>query len=164
MSGKASATGSKDTIIDMVGKETDLSTCLECRSHPDCFAWAKGRCTALTSADDPCVFYKSTEENNAELRRCYQRLKDTGRTDLLKLYKETNIALGLLDEEITALEDVTSLFDEYSEMDFQKKLAKAMEQEDGDLMDDDNSLNNDFLSEDSSLNENGEEADEPDGD
>lgn len=93
-------------VRDRVGEKTDLSLCPECPMHADCFAWINGKCTALKTVDtaEPCVFYKSTEENLSQARLCYQRLKDIGRSDLINKYIKALSAMGLLDDEIREAE------------------------------------------------------------
>ena len=104
-------------IRDRVGERTDLSLCPSCASHPDCFANIDGRCTALSKVDEsaPCSFYKSAEENTAEAKRCYQRLKDTGRSDLISKYIKPLSAMGMLDDEIEAAEQYGEQFDTFRE-------------------------------------------------
>ena len=42
---------------DRIGEEVDLAKCPVCTDQPDCFSYMEGRCTALKSADEGCVFY-----------------------------------------------------------------------------------------------------------
>ena len=116
-------------IRDRVGEKTDLSLCPPCASHPDCFANIDGRCTALSKVDEeqPCAFYKSIEENTADAKRCYQRLKDTGRSDLISKYIKPLSAMGMLDDEIEAAEQYGEQFDTFREDNYREQLEKAME-------------------------------------
>lgn len=127
-------------IRDRVGERTDLSFCPLCTSHPDCFANIDGRCTALSKADEeaPCAFYKSAEANTAEAKRCYQRLKDTGRSDLISKYIKPLSAMGMLDDEIKAAEQYGEQFETFREDNYREQLEKAMDSGglDDDLLDD----------------------------
>ena len=116
-------------IRDRVGERTDLSLCPPCASHPDCFANIDGRCTALSKVDEsiPCIFYKSAEANTAEAKRCYQRLKDTGRSDLISKYIKPLSAMGMLDDEIEAAEQYGEQFDTFREDNYRVQLEKATE-------------------------------------
>lgn len=73
-------------IIDRVGEETDLEECSLCFAA-SCFACVSEHCTALKKlADGGCVFYKDAEENLREIRKCFYRLIQNERFDLLMKY------------------------------------------------------------------------------
>ena len=116
-------------IYDRVGERTDLSLCPECAAHPDCFANIDGRCTALRSVDgeETCGFFKTEAQYMAEAKRCYQRLKDEGRADLIARYIKPLSALGLLDDEIEAAEQYGEQFDAFRESNYQEQFDKAIE-------------------------------------
>ena len=118
----------KYKITDRVGERVDPEMLPVCNAHTDCFAWKEGRCTALNAkADtDNCGFYKTEAEAMAECRKCYQRLKEQDRTDLIVQYIKPLTALGLLDEEIEAAEKYGEQFDRFEEADYQAQLEKAM--------------------------------------
>lgn len=91
----------KNNLIDRIGEEVILENCPECPEHPDCFACLEGRCTALSeSGGMSCVFYKPADRGINECRDAYEKLKETGRYDLLQKYFKAFTALGFLDEEI----------------------------------------------------------------
>ncbi len=115
-------------VRDQVGEKTDLSLCPECPMHADCFASMDGKCTALKTVNtaEPCVFYKSTEENLSQARRCYQRLKDTGRTDLINKYIKALSAMGLLDDEIREAERYGDELDAFQESNYQALMDEAI--------------------------------------
>ena len=144
-------------IRDRVGERTDLSLCPPCASHPDCFANIDGRCTALSTVDEsiPCIFYKSAEANTAEAKRCYQRLKDTGRSDLISKYIKPLSAMGMLDDEIEAAEQYGEQFDTFREDNYRVQLEKAKEG---------GGLDDDLLDEADDTDETDTEADEADAD
>ena len=127
-------------IRDRVGEMTDLNECPVCTVHPDCFAIIEGHCTALQKTDDskPCPFYKNAEVNMAEAKECYQRLKDKGRSDLIRMYIKPLSAMGMLDAEIEAAERYGEEFDSFRENDYQEQLARMLEDDgfDDDLLDD----------------------------
>lgn len=132
-------TENPNIIYDRVGERTDLSLCPECAAHPDCFANIKGRCTALRSVDgaESCGFFKTEAQYMAEAKRCYQRLKDEGRSDLITRYIKPLSALGLLDDEIEAAEQYGEQFDAFRESNYQEQVDKALEGGmDYDLLDD----------------------------
>lgn len=118
----------KYKITDRVGERVDPETLPVCNAHPDCFAWMDGRCTALNArADtDNCGFYKTCDDAMAECRRCYQRLKDQDRTDLIVKYINPLTALGLLDDEIEAAERYGAQFDRFEEANYLEQLEEAM--------------------------------------
>lgn len=115
-------------VRDRVGEKTDLSLCPVCQMHADCFAAMDGKCTALKTVNtaEPCVFYKSTEENLSQARRCYQRLKDTGRSDLINKYIKALSAMGLLDDEIREAERYGDELEAFQESNYQALMDEAM--------------------------------------
>lgn len=131
----------ENKVRDKVGELTNLSLCSECPAHPDCFANMEGRCTALRQVDDAeaCPFYKTADKNLSEAKRCYQRLKEEGRSDLIARYVKTLSAMGVLDDEIEAAERYGEEFDSFRESDYQEQLTRALEGEgfDDDLLDED---------------------------
>ena len=118
----------KHKITDRVGERVDPETLPICNTHPDCFAWMEGRCTALNAKanTDNCGFYMTNEEAMAACKRCYKRLRDQDRTDLIAKYIKSLTALGLLDEEIVAAEKYGEQFDSFEETNYQEQLEKAM--------------------------------------
>ncbi len=165
---KALGTENPNIVIDRIGKETDLSSCPKCPVYgtiPDCFACINGHCTALKEIDEtkPCPFYKSVEENTADIQACYKRLKEKGRLDLISRYIKPLTALGALDEEIHAEEQCGDEFDAFRESNFQEQMNKAMENGlDEDLLDDDGDAEDDEGTEDG-LNEPEDPEEEDDG-
>ena len=129
-------------VVDRVGEKTDLSLCPVCPvygTQPDCFACIDGRCTALKETDEAgiCSFYRSTEDNMAVVRKCYRRLRDMGRSDLIDKYVKPLTALGLLDDEIEAAEQYGEEFDAFRESNYREQLDKAIDGGlDDDLLDD----------------------------
>lgn len=113
--------------VDKVGEEIDLSLCPICAGHLDCHANIGGHCTALNTVNEnePCVFYKSTEANLAEVRRCYQRLKIKGRRDLIDRYIRQMTAMGLLDDDIKAEEKFADILDSFRSSNYQEQLDGA---------------------------------------
>ena len=99
-------------IKDWAGEKVERDACPECTSHPDCFAWVDGHCTALKTPDNrikrkrmkECAFYQPTEEVRTKAMQAYQRLRKAGRFDLITQYMETMIATGAMDGEIRAAE------------------------------------------------------------
>ena len=124
----------KYKITDRVGEHVDPETLPVCNAHTDCFAWMEGRCTALNAKADTgnCGFFKTTEEAMAGCRKCYQRLRDQDRTDLITQYIKPLTALGLLDEEIAAAERYGEQFDSFEESNYLEQLEKAMGADDDD--------------------------------
>ena len=139
-------------VVDRVGEKTDLSLCPACPvygAQPDCFACIDGRCTALKETGQTgsgeagsgetgiCSFYRSTEDNMAVVRKCYRRLRDMGRSDLIDKYVKPLTALGLLDDEIKAAEQYGEEFDTFRESNYREQLDKAIDGGlDDDLLDD----------------------------
>ena len=99
-------------ITDWAGEKVERDACPECTSHPDCFAWVDGHCTALKTPDNrikrkrmkESAFYQPTEEVRTKAMQAYQRLRKAGRFDLITQYMETMIATGAMDGEIRAAE------------------------------------------------------------
>lgn len=118
----------KYKITDRVGERVDPETLPACKDHSDCFAWMDGRCTALNArADtDNCGFFKTNEEAMSECRKCYQRLREQDRTDLIIQYIKPLTALGLLDEEIEAAQRYGEQFDSFEKSNYLEQLEKAM--------------------------------------
>lgn len=118
----------KHKITDRVGERVDPETLPICNAHPDCFAWMEGRCTALNAKADMenCGFYMTNEEAMAACRRCYKRLREQDRTDLIAKYIKPLTALGLLDEEIEAAEKYGEQFDSFEKSNYLEQLEKAM--------------------------------------
>lgn len=119
-------------VQDRVGETTDLSVCPICQEHTDCFANIDGKCTALKKVRDAadCPFYKNTEVNKAECRRCYQRLKENERYDLISKYIEPLTALGLLDDELEKAELCSEELELFREQNYREQLD-AMKDEAG---------------------------------
>lgn len=113
-------------VRDRVGEQTDLSLCPVCLSHPNCFANIDRRCTALRETAEPCPFYKDRDEHLAEARRCYQRLKEKGRADLIRKYAASHTAMGLLDDEIAEAEVYSAQFDKFRESNYAEQLNKVL--------------------------------------
>ena len=91
-------------IIDRVGEETNLEECSLCFAA-SCFACVSEHCTALKKlAVGGCVFYKDAKEDLREIRKCFYRLIQNERFDLLMKYADTLAALGLMDHEIAMAE------------------------------------------------------------
>ena len=118
----------KHKITDWVGERLDPETLPVCNAHPGCFACVEGRCTALNkrATPDDCGFYKARAEAMAECRRCYERLKDQCRSDLISKYIKQLTAMGLLDEEIEAAERYGEELGHYEESNYQEQLEKAI--------------------------------------
>ena len=104
--------------LDRVGEEIDLEKCPVCTNHPDCFSNMEGRCTALKSADEGCVFYCPSHKAMAEAKQAYQKLKELGRTDLIRKYIKPMTALGLLDDELEEFDRKAAELDAYKNVDF----------------------------------------------
>lgn len=134
-------------IRDRVGETTDLNACPFCTSHTDCFANIEGHCTALRKTDETteCPFYRNAEENIAEAKRCYQWLKDKGRSDLISMYIKPLSAMGMLDDEIEAAAEYGEEFENFRERNYQEQLAKMLEDDgfDDDLLDDSDDADDD---------------------
>ena len=150
-------------IRDRVGEMTDLNACPVCASHTDCFANIEGHCTALRKTDEvtECPFYKNAEENIAEAKRCYQRLKDKGRSDLISMYIKPLSAMGMLDDEIEAAAEYGEEFENFRESNYQEQLEKMLEDNgfDDDLLDDSDDVD-DEIDEIDDETDIGEESDE----
>jgi len=118
-------------ITDRVGERVDPETLLVCEEHADCFAWMEGRCTALNAKADPsaCGFFKTTEQALSECRRCYRRLKEQERSDLITRYIKALTALGMLDEEIEAEELNREQLDAFEKTNYQEQLESIIASE-----------------------------------
>lgn len=119
-------------ITDRVGERVDPEILPICSAHPDCFAWMDGRCSALNMKADTgnCGFYRTNEEAMAACWRCYQRLKELDRTDLIAKYIKPLTALGLLDEEIAAAEKYGEQFDCFEDANYLEQLEEALHSDD----------------------------------
>lgn len=137
-------------VVDKVGEETDLSLCPICAGHLDCHANIGGHCTALNAVDEreACAFYKSADINLGEVRRCYQRLKNEGRRDLIDRYIRQMTAMGLLDDDIKAEEQYADILDSFRNSDYQEQLDEAFRDAAGDDDDPENQLLDDSLLDD----------------
>ena len=62
----------------------------------------------------------------SECRKCYQRLREQDRTDLIIQYIKPLTALGLLDEEIEAAQRYGEQFDSFEKSNYLEQLEKAM--------------------------------------
>lgn len=85
-----------------------------CTRHPDCHAYHYGHCTALYDTNfgnKDCPFYKSALLNRKEQEDCFQKLIDSGRTDLIKIYLKTLIELGIVDAADCGMEDEMAFLD-----------------------------------------------------
>lgn len=104
-----------------------------CTRHPDCHAYHYGHCTALYDTNfgnKDCPFYRNALLNRKEQEDCFQKLIDSGRTDLIKLYLKTLIELGIVDAADCGMED-----DEMALLDFEetcrRELLTETQMEDG---------------------------------
>ena len=104
--------------IDRIGERVDLEKCPVCTEHMDCFSYLGGRCTALKYADEGCAFYCSSHKAISEVKQAYQKLKESGRTDLIRKYIKTMAALGVLDDEIEEYGRKAAELDAYKNVDF----------------------------------------------
>ena len=122
----------KHMITDRVGERVDPETLPVCEEHADCFAWMEGRCTALNAKADPfaCGFFKTTEQALSECRRCYRRLKEQERSDLITRYIKALTALGMLDEEIKAEELNREQLDAFEKTNYQEQMESMIASED----------------------------------
>ena len=122
----------KHMITDRVGERVDPETLPVCEEHADCFAWMEGRCTALNAKADPsaCGFFKTTEQALSECRRCYRRLKEQERSDLITRYIKALTALSMLDEEIDAEEHNREQLDAFEKTNYQEQLESMIASED----------------------------------
>lgn len=94
--------------FDRIGEEVNLGKCPQCQEHPDCFCWMAGRCTALKeSGGADCVFYYPADAAIEKARLCFRKLMERQRTDLIQKYYKALSALGLLDEEIDSICQMT---------------------------------------------------------
>lgn len=94
--------------FDRIGEAVNLEKCPQCQEHPDCFCWMEGRCTALKeSGGEGCVFYCRADAAIEKAQQCFRKLMERHRTDLIQKYYKALSALGLLDEEIDAICQMT---------------------------------------------------------
>ncbi len=103
---------------DIIGEEVNLESCPECVAHADCIAWMEGKCTALNTVDEGCVFYCPKEKAVKEAREAYRRLKKAGRFDLIQKYLKSLTALGVLDEELEEFERKAQELEAFRDADF----------------------------------------------
>ena len=85
---------------DRIGESVNLKKCPKCSAYPDCFSNIHGKCTALNSADEGCVFYCPEQKAITEAKMAYHKLKEKRRFDLIRKYIKTFTALGVFDDEI----------------------------------------------------------------
>jgi len=121
----------KHMITDRIGERVDSETLPVCEEHADCFAWMEGRCTALNAKADTsaCGFFKTSEQALSECRRCYQRLKEQERSDLITRYIKALTALGMLDEEIEAEGLNRQQLDAFEKTNYQEQLESMIASE-----------------------------------
>ena len=123
-------------LTDWVGEEVDRDSCPPCTKHPDCFACVEGCCTALRIPDgriskkkraafEQCSFYKPIQQAKESGIRCYQRLKELGRRDLINKYADTLIVIGAMDEEIQEVTLKAEEIDQFRDADFSEQMKKA---------------------------------------
>ena len=111
---------------DRIGEAVNPSEIPICKDHQDCFANLGGKCTALTEAVSQCSFYRSNKQNQAEIRRCYARLKKLGRLDLIQKYANTLAALGAFDDEIEDMARIGAGLEEFRKQNYEETIAKAV--------------------------------------
>ena len=111
--------------LDKIGEEVDLDKCLICAEHPDCFSCMNGKCTALKSVDEDCVFYCPEQKAIDEAKLAYRRLKETRRFDLIRKYIKTFTALGVLDEEIDGFDREADALNVYEAADLDALMKQA---------------------------------------
>lgn len=125
-----------DKLMDWVGEEVDRDSCPPCTKHPDCFACKEGYCTAMRIPDgrmskkkraafEQCSFYKPIEQVKESGARCYQRLKEMGRRDLINKYADTLIVTGAMDDEIRAANQKAEEIDQFRDANFNELMEKA---------------------------------------
>lgn len=130
-----------DKLMDWVGEAVDRDSCPPCTKHPDCFACKEGYCTALRIPDgriskkkraafEQCNFYKPIEQVKESGARGYQRLKESGRHDLINKYADTLIVTGAMDEEIREANLKADEIDQYRETNFSEQMKKARTERD----------------------------------
>lgn len=128
-------------LMDWAGEEVDRDSCPPCAKHPDCFACKEGYCTALRIPDkrisrkkraafEQCSFYKPIEQVKETGARCYQRLKEMGRRDLINKYADTLIVTGAMDDEIQEANLQAEEFDQFREDNFSELMEKARAERD----------------------------------
>ncbi len=111
--------------LDRIGEEVDLEKCPECTAHPDCFSWMDGKCTALKSVDEGCVFYCPAEKGTEEAKAAYRKLRAAGRFDLIDKYIKSLTALGVFDDEIEECDRKAEELDAYREADFEALMKQV---------------------------------------
>lgn len=106
--------------------DVDLGNCGVYRYVED-----EGRCTALNAKADPsaCGFFKTTELALSECRRCYRRLKEQERSNLITRYIKALTALSMLDEEIDAEEHNREQLDAFEKTNYQEQLESMIASE-----------------------------------
>ena len=112
---------------DRIGEAVNPSEIPICKDHQDCFANLGGKCTALTEAVSQCSFYRSNKQNQAEIRRCYARLKKLGRLDLIQKYANTLAALGAFDDEIEDMARIGAGLEEFRKQNYEETIGFAQE-------------------------------------
>ena len=130
-----------DKLMDWVGEEVDRDFCPPCTKHPDCFACKEGHCTTMRIPDkriskkkrvafEQCGFYKPIEQVNESGARCYKRLKEMGRRDLINKYADTLIVTGAMDEEIQEANLKAEEIDQFRDANFSELMEKARAERD----------------------------------
>ena len=129
-----------DKLMDWAGESVDRDSCPPCTKHPDCFACVEGYCTTLRipdgrvskkkkSANSECSFYKPIQQVKESGARCYQRLKELGRRDLIDKYADTLIVTGAMDDEIQEANLQAEEFDQFREVNFNEQMEKVTAEE-----------------------------------
>lgn len=130
-----------DKLMDWVGEEVDRDSCPPCTKHPDCFACKEGHCTGLRIPDkrvskkkrvafEQCSFYKPIEQVKESGARCYQRLKEMGRRDLIIKYADTLIVTGAMDDEIQEANQKAEEIDQFRDANFSELMEKVRTERD----------------------------------
>lgn len=116
-------------LRDRIGEALDLEKCPECGEHTDCFSWIDGHCTALKeSGGAGCVFYKPLGVTVSENKQIYRKLREKGRSDLIRAHEKAFAALGVFDEEIAEADEASGEFGTFEQEDYEKALADASEE------------------------------------
>lgn len=111
-------TGSDETMEtehfkDRVGEDTVSSDCDICHAV-SCFSCVHGYCTALEKiTSGGCVFYKDAEENRRQILKCFYRIINRGRFDLIRKYADTMAAIGLMDKEFESAAQQQDILEHY---------------------------------------------------
>ena len=66
----------------------------------NCFACRFGECMALESVTAPCSFFKTPADNHRAVMKCFYRLIEAERFDLLYKYRKVLFRFGIFDAEI----------------------------------------------------------------